>query len=110
MVDENHRNDGNINVGSILTVVPCTQHRGVLGRKIFIVAADSSVWMYLADTVLSTLDPGTELPVRSEKIDVVGTNVVLSQSDDRSLKTDFAVVVEDGLRNVSQLRRHEFRR
>jgi hypothetical protein len=43
------------------------------------------------------------LPVRSEKIDVVGTNVVLSQSDDRSLKTDFAVVVEDGLRNVSQL-------
>jgi hypothetical protein len=47
-------------------------------------------------TVLPTLDPGTELPVRSEKIDV-GTNVVLSQSDDRSLKTDFAVVVEDGL-------------
>jgi hypothetical protein len=53
--------------------------------------------MYLADA--QSFHPGSwyQLPVRSEKIDVVGTNVVLSQSDDRSLKTDFAVV-EDGLK------------
>jgi hypothetical protein len=52
--------------------------------------------MYLADA--QSFPPWILVPncPFGLEIDVVGTNVVLSQSD-RSLKTDFAVVVEDGL-------------
>jgi hypothetical protein len=65
--------------------------------------------MYLADA--QSFHPGSWYRIARSvwKIDVVGTNVVLSQSDDRSLKTDFAVVVEDGLK-IPPTERHEFRR